>query len=257
MLTRLASITAPPFLKLLADDVRWKLVATLSRSDRRVQELVEEVGEPPNLVSYHLGKLRALEIVAERRSGADRRAVYYHLDLERLRDALLATGEKLHPGILPGMSDENVDTKDGLARPVRVLFLCTHNSARSQMAEGILRALGGSNVSVQSAGTEATRVHPLAMREMAKRSIDISGHRSKVLDEFLGQSFDYVITVCDNARESCPVFPGAPERIHWSIADPSAVEGTEAAKQRAFAKAADELTTRIRYLLALFTRRDH
>ncbi|HEY2289700.1 MAG TPA: arsenate reductase ArsC [Thermoanaerobaculia bacterium] len=141
-----------------------------------------------------------------------------------------------------------------MANPERssVLFLCTHNSARSQMAEGILRGLGGDRVETASAGTEATRVHPLAVREMAERGIDISRQRSKPMDEFLGERFDYVVTVCDNARESCPIFPGDPERIHWSIPDPSAVEGEEKTRQAAFKKAADELTTRIRYLLALF-----
>ncbi|HEY4593337.1 MAG TPA: arsenate reductase ArsC [Thermoanaerobaculia bacterium] len=140
-----------------------------------------------------------------------------------------------------------------MANPERpfVLFLCTHNSARSQMAEGILRELGGDRVEVASAGTEATRVHPLAVREMAERGIDISGQRSKHMDEFLGERFDYVVTVCDNARESCPIFPGDPERIHWSIPDPAAVEGEEKTRQAAFKRAADELTTRIRYLLAL------
>jgi protein-tyrosine-phosphatase len=112
-------------------------------------------------------------------------------------------------------------------RRVQVLFLCTHNSARSQMAEGILRELGGDRIEAASAGTEVTRVHPLAVREMAERGIDISGHHSKHMDEFLGERFDYVVTVCDNARESCPIFPGDPERIHWSIPDPSAVEGDE------------------------------
>ncbi len=132
-----------------------------------------------------------------------------------------------------------------------VLFLCTHNSARSQMAEGILRKLGGDRVEAASAGTEATRVHPLAVREMAERGIDISGQRSKIMNELLGERFDYVVTVCDNARESCPIFPGSPERIHWSIPDPAAVEGDEKTRQAAFKRAAGELTTRIRYLLAL------
>lgn len=140
------------------------------------------------------------------------------------------------------------------ARPIRVLFLCTHNSARSQMAEALLRELGGSRVAVESAGTEVTRVHPLAVREMAERGIDLSSQRSKHMDEFQGERFDYVVTVCDNARESCPLFPGAPERIHWSIPDPSAVEGDEPARQAAFKRAANELTTRIRYLLALLDR---
>ena len=137
----------------------------------------------------------------------------------------------------------------------RVLFLCTHNSARSQMAEAILRQLGGDGVEVHSAGTVATRVHPLAIAAMAEKGIDISGQRSKHLNEFLGQTFDYVVTVCDNARETCPVFPGAPEKIHWSIPDPSAVEGDEATQAYAFRVASDELMTRIRYLLVLIDRK--
>ena len=130
----------------------------------------------------------------------------------------------------------------------RVLFLCTHNSARSQMAEGILRRLGGDRVEAASAGTEVTRVHPLALREMSERGIDISGQRSKHLNELLGERFDSVVTVCDNANESCPIFPGDPERIHWSIPDPSAVEGDEETRQAAFKRAADELMARIRSL---------
>ena len=141
------------------------------------------------------------------------------------------------------------------AQRVRVLFLCTHNSARSQMAEGILRHLAGDRLEVASAGTEVTRVHPLAIKVMAAREIDLSGQRSKHLDEFLGQQFDYVITVCDNARETCPVFPGAPERIHWSIPDPSSAEGDEKEREAAFERAADDLLTRIRYLLSLLRRR--
>jgi protein-tyrosine-phosphatase len=136
-------------------------------------------------------------------------------------------------------------------RQVRVLVLCTHNSARSQMAEGILRHMAGDRVDVASAGTEVTRVHPLAARTMEALGIDISGQRSKHLNEFLDQHFDYVITVCDRAGETCPVFPGTPERIHWSIPDPSSVEGDDATREAAFHRAADELQTRIRYLLSL------
>jgi thioredoxin type arsenate reductase len=226
-------------------------MAALARSDRRVQELVQLVGEPHNLVSYHLRQLRGQALVKERRSAADGRDIYYSLDLERLQGLFFAAGESLHPGMgeRPAAMAAHDAVKPG--RRVRVLFLCTHNSARSQMAEGILRELGGDRVETASAGTEVTRVHPLAVREMAERGIDISGHRSKHLDEFLGERFDYVITVCDNAREACPIFPGDPERIHWSIPDPSAVEGDETARRNAFKRAADELTTRLRYLLAL------
>ncbi len=244
---------SPSFLKLLAHDLRWQLVEELARSDRRVQELVQLVGEPHNLVSYHLRQLRSQELVAERRSAADGRDVYYRLDLDRLRGLYLATGESLHPGITDRPQSAS-DTAAVPARRLRVLFLCTHNSARSQMAEAILRELGGSRVETASAGTEVTRVHPLAVREMADRGLDISGHRSKHLNEFVGEHFDYVITVCDNAREACPIFPGDPERIHWSIADPSAVEGTEPVRATAFKRVADELTTRIRYFLSLFER---
>jgi protein-tyrosine-phosphatase len=137
---------------------------------------------------------------------------------------------------------------------MRVLFLCTHNSARSQMAEGLLRHLAPS-VKVASAGTEVTRVHPLAIEALAKLHIDISHQRSKHLSEYLGQSFDSVITVCDRASESCPLFPGGPERLHWSLPDPSAVEGDEPTRLRAFEATAQELLTRLRYLVTILGRR--
>lgn len=148
-------------------------------------------------------------------------------------------------------AEEALDTHREMPERVRVLFLCTHNSARSQMAEGILRHLAGNWVETASAGTEVTRVHPLAVKAMKGRGIDLSGQRSKHLNDFLGQRFDYVITVCDNARESCPIFPGAPEHIHWSIPDPSSVRGDEKEQEAAFERAADDLVTRIRDLLSL------
>jgi arsenate reductase len=101
----------------------------------------------------------------------------------------------------------------------KVLFLCTHNSARSQMAEGLLRHLAGNHFEVMSAGTEATHVRPLAIRAMDELGIDISGQESKTLDRYLGDTFDYVVTVCDDANEACPVFPGAKRRLHWSFED--------------------------------------
>ena len=116
----------------------------------------------------------------------------------------------------------------------RVLIVCTGNSARSQMAEGLLRDMGAGAIDVFSAGTRPGIVRPEAIAVMAERGIDISGHRSKHVDEFKDQRFDYVITVCDSANESCPVFTGAPHRIHWSIPDPAAVEGTEAERLAAF-----------------------
>lgn len=136
--------------------------------------------------------------------------------------------------------------------PIRVLFLCTHNSARSQMAEALLRHIGGERFDVQSAGTAATRVHPLAVAAMADVGIDISNARSKHLNQFVGDDFDFVITVCDAANESCPIFPGDPNRIHWSFPDPSAVEGSDEQRARAFAKVRDEITLRLRTWVQLF-----
>ena len=133
----------------------------------------------------------------------------------------------------------------------RALFLCTHNSARSQMAEGLLRQLAGDQFETFSAGTEATRVHPLAIEAMQELGIDISGHRSKTLDELAGQPFDYVTTVCDRANESCPAFPGDTQRIHRSFDDPSAATGDHDARLRVFRRVRDEIGSRLRTLMTL------
>ena len=128
---------------------------------------------------------------------------------------------------------------------MRVLILCTGNSARSQMAEGLLRHDAGNVYEVFSAGTKPTRVRRQAIAVMHEVGIDISGHRSKSVDEFAGQEFDYVITVCDNAKESCPIFPSKTKRIHWSIEDPAAVQGSKEATLTAFRHARDELRARL------------
>ena len=127
----------------------------------------------------------------------------------------------------------------------RVLFLCTHNSARSQMAEGLLRHLAGSGFEVHSAGTEATLVRPLAIRAMEELGIDISGQESKTLDRYLEEPFDYVITVCDDANEACPFFPGARNRLHWSFEDPSRAGGSEEERLALFRRVRDEIRERI------------
>ena len=127
----------------------------------------------------------------------------------------------------------------------RVLILCTHNSARSQMAEGLLRHLGGDRFEVESAGTEATRVNPLAIRAMQENGIDLTSHSSKTLDRFLNDRWDYVITVCDSANERCPLFPGAAARIHWSFDDPSAAKGTEDERLATFRRVRDEIAARL------------
>ncbi len=127
----------------------------------------------------------------------------------------------------------------------KVLVLCTGNSARSQMAEGLLRHAAGDRFEVFSAGTHPSRVRPEAIAVMAEIGIDISGHRSKSVDEFAAQTFDWVITVCDHARESCPVFPGSPARLHWSFPDPAVVEGTPAERQAAFRTVRDRIRARL------------
>ena len=128
----------------------------------------------------------------------------------------------------------------------RVLILCTGNSARSQMAEGLLRHLAGAEFEVFSAGVAPTTVRPEAIRVLAEIGIDISHHRSKSVDEFLGQKFDYVITVCDNANEHCPVFPGETKRIHWSFDDPAAVAGNQELRLAAFREVRDQIAERLR-----------
>ena len=128
----------------------------------------------------------------------------------------------------------------------RVLILCTGNSARSQMAEGLLRYLAADRFEVLSAGVAPTSVRPEAIAALAELGIDISNHRSKSVDEFLGQEFDYVITVCDNANEHCPVFPGETKRIHWSFVDPAAVPGNHDLRLAAFRKVRDQIAERLK-----------
>ena len=133
---------------------------------------------------------------------------------------------------------------------MKVLFLCTGNSSRSQMAEGLLRWLGGSVVEVASAGTEPRPLHPDAVRAMREIAVDIARQRSKSAEPFLNQKFDYVITLCDAARESCPLFPGAAHQLHWSLKDPAAAVGTDDERMQAFRAVREQLGSHIEQLLA-------
>jgi arsenate reductase len=133
----------------------------------------------------------------------------------------------------------------------RILVLCTGNSARSQMGECLFRDEGGHDYEVASAGTKPSLVRPEAIAVMKEIGIDISGHRSKSVDEFTGNHFDYIVTVCDNARDECPVFPGDGKRIHWSLEDPAAVQGSESDRLAAFRRIRDELRERVRAFFAL------
>ena len=127
----------------------------------------------------------------------------------------------------------------------RVLFLCTGNSARSQMAEGFLRHMAGDRFEVFSAGVKPTQVNPLAVKVMAEAGVDISKHRSKSAMEFIGQQFDYIITVCDNAKQTCPVFPGKHEKIHWDLEDPAEAQGSEEERIVVFRTIRDEIRKKI------------
>jgi protein-tyrosine-phosphatase/DNA-binding transcriptional ArsR family regulator len=248
----LSGVHSPDFFKLLAHDLRWRLLQLLARSDYSGQELVRLLQQPQNLVSYHLRLLAEKHLIAERRSSADERSIYYRLDLETLRTLYFASGDALHP-LLATSQTEEVALQESVARlthtPIRVLFLCTQNSARSQMAEGIMRRLGAGAVWVMSAGSHPSGLHPLAVQACAELGIDISQQRSKHLDELRDQSFDYVITVCDRVREACPTFPGDPERLHWSFLDPASMEGPDEERSQMFMQTALQLMARIRYLL--------
>ena len=232
---------APPgFLRLAGHPLRWRLLSELARSDRQVRELKALLGQPQNLVSYHLARLRAGGLVAARRSSADGRDAYYSIDLARCGELLTAAGAALHPGLR---------LRPPAAGPVRVgasvLFLCTGNSARSQMAQAILEQMAGDAVTAASAGSHPKPLHPNAVRVIREHGIDISSRQSRHLSVFDGKRFDYVITLCDRLREICPEFPAPAEMIHWSIPDPAAGEGS----YQAFRAVAADLRTRIGFLL--------
>lgn len=242
----------PAFLQLAGHELRWRLLVELSRSDRRVHELTGLLDEPQNLVSYHLGKLRDAELVSSRRSSADRRDAYYSVDLARVRSLLAATGAALHPGIHLAPAPPGAAAR-GAVR-ARVLFLCTGNSARSQMAEALTRARSAGLVEAYSAGSRPRPLHPDAVRVMREEhGIDLSGQRPKHLDTFAEDRFDRVITLCDRVREICPEFPGRPETSHWSIPEPAAGQADDEDRYRAFRRTAAELATRIEFLLTALT----
>ena len=234
-------------LGLLADPVRWQLLSELGRSDRRVGELVRLLDKPQNLVSYHLAELRRAGVVTARRSAADGRDVYYRADLVRCRDLLADAGLSLHPGL--SLAPPADDPAARRAR-ARLLFLCTGNSARSQMAEALVEHRSSGIVKARSAGSHPKPLHPNAVRVMAERGVDISHHSTKPLTRFASSRFDRVITLCDKVREVCPEFPGSPTAAHWSMPDPAAAGDTEEATYAAFQHAADEIDERVGLLLA-------
>jgi protein-tyrosine-phosphatase/DNA-binding transcriptional ArsR family regulator len=240
------SVTLPGFLRLAGHPVRWRLLGELAHSDLRVSELCVRLKLPQNLVSYHLGRLRDGRLVSSRRSSADGRDTYYVLDLARCGELLGDTGAALHPGLRLTVPSGSAA---GRRRETRVLFLCTGNSARSQIAEALVESLSAGTVRAWSAGSHPKPLHPNAIRVMRELGVEIEGRRSKHLTEFTSRRVDYVVTLCDRVREVCPEFPDHPDQIHWSIPDPARAGTTDEETYPAFARTAAELATRIPFLL--------
>ena len=229
---------AEAFVRLAGHPLRWRLATELARSDLRVRELVERVGEPQNLVSYHLRVLRDEGLVAARRSTFDARDTYYHLDLDRCAEALTAAGAALHPAL-------RVTTADPAVRdlpPVSVLFVCTGNGTRSPIAEALLRHHTRGRVKALSAGirprasTDANAVRVLR----DEYGVDIAGRRPRGVDRLTGRRFDRVVTLCDRAREELPDLGDEPA-VHWSIPEPTG--------RREVRAAAADIDLRVRHLL--------
>ena len=252
MSTTSAGASPLDFLQLIADPLRWQLLDELGRSDRRVGELCALVGKPQSLVSYHLGELRNGGLVSARQSAADGRDTYYQGNIFRFAELLRATGAALHPAVRLARLEVDAPPAGRGPKP-RVLFLCTGNSARSQMAEALLEHRTRGAIAARSAGSHPKPLHPNAVRVMAERGIDISTHRSKHLDRFTGERFDRVVTLCDKVREVCPEFQGQPTAAHWSMADPAA-EGSDAdGGYPVFVRTADEIEARVELLIAQMT----
>ncbi len=240
-----STVQAHVFLKAIGDRHRWALLSHLASSDRRVGELTQLLGEPQNLVSYHLRELRDAGLVSSRRSSFDGRDTYYRLNLDRCEALFCESAAALHPALQLTPKVVTPPRRSG-----RALFLCTGNSARSQMAEALLEHRSDHAIQARSAGSHPKRPHPNAVRVMAERDIDISGNTTKHLRRYTRGHFDYVITLCDKVREICPEFPDDPATIHWSMPDPAAEGSTDEESYPAFQRTAAELEARIPHLIA-------
>lgn len=242
----------PEFLQLVADPQRWQLLRALAGSDLRVNELTDRLGKPQNLVSYHLRELRDAGLVSSRRSSADGRDTYYRIDSARCARLLSAAGAALQPGLRLTVAPTESHPRT-VTNASRVLFLCTGNSARSQMAEALIEEMSGHAVRARSAGSHPKPLHPNAVQVMAERGIDISSRSTKHLRRFARSRFDWVITLCDRVREVCPEFPHHPIQSHWSVADPALEGDTARATYPAFQRCAAELEARIDLLIPQLT----
>lgn len=231
----------PLLMRMAAHPLRWALLTALAASDRRVRELVAAVDAPQNLVSYHLRLLRTAGLVIARRSSCDARDTYYHLDLARCATAFGAAATALHPALAP--------TDRAWPRGRSVLFLCTGNSARSPMAEALLRRRSGGRVDVASAGSHPKpTLHPNTVRVLHEEyGIALAPRPPQSLHALAGRRFDYVITLCDKIRE-VPHDHGAAVTMHWSLPDPSTAADSDHVTYPAFRRVARELDTRIGFL---------
>jgi protein-tyrosine-phosphatase/DNA-binding transcriptional ArsR family regulator len=236
------------FCKAIGDETRLAILRRLSLTDLRGGDMIEWLEIPHNALSYHLKYLRDIGLVRDHRSGADARDIYYSLDLERLRALYAAVGETLHTDSPRALEGQPASAPSHA--PLRVLFLCTHNSARSQLAQGLIQLRGGSTIVARSAGSEPTAVHPQALALLQEHGIDTGDYYAKPMAEVAGERFDFVITVCDRVRELCPAFAGTPSLLHWSIPDPVRVEG-DAARNAAFRGVMTDLGLRIEHFLRL------
>lgn len=233
-------------LKLIADETRWRLLIALRQGDFQVGELTERLGLPQNLVSYHLAALRQGGLVQVHRSDADGRVLYYGLDLAKLKATYAEVGALLQ---IP--MEQSLPTLPAAT----VLFLCTANSARSQMAEAWLRYLSNGRIIARSAGTSPRPIHPLTIRVMAEVGLDVGYQVAKALDAFDDLHPDLIVTVCDIAREVCTRWGSDIPQFHWSITDPVA-EHDSVAQLVTFRTVRDTLRTRVEGLLALLAHRE-
>ena len=234
----------PAALHVLGHELRWRLVTELCDSDHKVGELAMATGQAQNLVSYHLRLLREAGLIRERRGSADARDIYYSLDRRAVTRGLLGALAAINPGAGLLTSEQRLGA-GRKARPISVLFLCTGNSARSQIAEAILREQGEGRVMVRSAGTHPVGVHPQVYHALAARGIEVGKLRSKSVAQFEGHAFDYVVTLCDIVRTQPMRLVGKPRLIHWSIPDPAMARGGRAAMATAFDRVASEIQVRV------------
>jgi protein-tyrosine-phosphatase len=239
------------FVTLLANPAIWTTVQALARSDAHVADLQAHTGFSAAALDHALDQLSAVGLITSRPSDADPQVVYYQLHVDRLAALAQTTLTALHPSLTLAPPPTEAPAPPQPVHP-RVLFLCTHNSARSQIAEGLLRMISGGAVDAYSAGVAPASLHPLARESLERVGAFTESMASKHMDVFAGQHFDYVITVCDQAREVCPTFPNADQQLHWSLPDPASAE--VARQPKAFQAVSIELAQRLRYLLTFIER---